>query len=806
MENFLQNIRFGFRSLFKNNTAFTVVALLTLALGISATTCIFSVVNSILLRPLPYQDPNHLVVIHQNNLTKGLDLPRVSQADFIDWKNQNPVFERIAAVRYKTFLLTGGSEPEWVNGGAVSADLFSLLGIQPILGQTFDFEEDQPAHSNIVVISYGLWQRNFSRNQNIIGQSVTLDNQSYVVAGVMPPDFDFPKKFDVWIPLTINAGSAYARKARFLYVIARLKKEIRLEQAQTQMNTIVSQLEQTYPDTNAGWGVKLIPLVDETIGNTGRVLIILLGAVGFVLLIACTNVANLLLARAVVREKDLAIRIALGAGRRQLIQYLLTESLLLSLIGGVIGFLLSIWAIHFLVSLAPSDMPRLTEVSIDSRVFAFTLVLSLLTGVVFGLVPSLAASKPDLSCLLKEGSQRLSGGKRGNRLLKALMIFEVALALVLLTGAGLMIKSFIRLQNVDPGFNSTNVLTLKISLPASKYPEANKQRIFFQQLLEQIAELPTVKESSATTELPIGGSNSAFPVSVEGQPQVLSGDQPIAFYNAISSNYFRAMGIPLMNGRYFNANDEGESSSKVIIIDETMANRFFPDEDPIGKRLIVASGKPTPYEVIGIVNAIKFHGLDLNSTIPAMYVPYLQLPQAKMTLVISSTSTPTSLASAVRDIVRRLDKEQPISQIYTMEQLLSESLSQKRFYTLLLTVFAVISLFLASAGIYGVMSYSITQRTHEIGIRMALGARQIDIIKLIIRQNFILIIIGALVGLAGAFALTRFLSNLLYEVTATDPSTFAIVVTVLLATALLACYIPAQKATALDPMIILRQE
>lgn len=805
MENFLQNIRIGFRSLFKNNTAFTVVALLTLALGISATTSIFSVVNSILLRPLPYQAPDHLVVIHENNLTKGLDLPRVSQADFTDWKNQNSVFERIAAVRYKTFLLTSGSEPEWVKGGAVSAELFSLLGTQPLLGQTFDFEEDKPAPSNIVVISYSLWQRNFSRDQSIIGQSVILDNQSYLVAGVMPPDFDFPKEFDVWVPLTINAGADFARKARFLYVVARLRKEVGLEQAQTQMNSIANQLEQAYPDTNAGWGVKLIPLVEETVGNTGRVLIILLGAVGFVLLIACTNVANLLLARAVVREKDLAIRIAIGARRPQLIQYLLIESLLLALISGVIGFFLSIWMIHFLVSLAPSDIPRLTEVSIDSRAFAFTSALSLLTGVILGLTPWLAVAKPDLSCLLKEGSQRLSGGKRGNRMLKVLMIVEVALALVLLTGAGLMIKSFIRLQNADPGFNSTNVLTLKISLPSSKYSEASKQRTFFKQVLEQIDALPTVENSSAITELPIGGSNSAFPVSVEGQPPA-SGEQSIAFYNAISPNYFRTMGIPLMNGRYFDANDEGESSPKVVIIDKAMVNRFFPDEDPIGKRLIVASGKPTLYEIIGIVKTIKFHGLDQNGTIPAMYVPYLRFPQARMTLVIRSTAAPTRLASAVRDVVRGIDKEQPVSQTNTMEQLLSESFSQKRFYTLLLTVFAVISLFLASAGIYGVMSYSITQRTHEIGIRMALGARQVDIIKLIIRQSFILIITGVLVGLGGAFALTRFLSNLLYEVTATDPSTFVIVVIILIATALLACYIPAQKATALDPMITLRQE
>lgn len=806
METILHDIRYGLRTLLKHNITFTLAAVLTLGLGIGATTAIFSVVNSVLLRPLPYKDPDKIVTVYEQNLVRGLDRFRVSLADFTDLKDQNEVFNQIAAIRFKTFLLTGASEPEWVSGGAVSASLFPLLGVEPILGQPFLSEQEQPANSNVAMISYSLWQRSLGADQNIIGQVLTLDGQGYIVIGVMPPGFEFPKKFDLWVPLTINPGAASARRARFLQVVARLKEGVKLDDAQIQMGAIAHQLEEAYPDTNAGWGVELALLYQDTVGNIGRALMILLSAVGFVLLIACANVANLLLVRAAAREKGVAIRTALGAGKRRLIQQNLTETILLAAIGGVVGFLLSLWGINFLVYLAPADIPRIAEVKVDIWVFAFALVVSLLTGIIFGLMPALRTSDSNLSSVLKQGAQRSAGGVRSYRTLRVLAVFEVAFAIILLTGATLMIRSFIRLQNVDPGFNSANILTMRVSLPESKYPQATQQKFFFQQLIEKTAALSGVLESGAITQLPIGDGNSAFPIAVEGRPQTSSEEQPIAFYNAVSSNYFRTMSIALMRGRYFTENDEGEMTPKIVIIDEALARRFWNDQDPIGKRLIIISGKPSPHEIVGVVKTLKYHSLESNITIPAMYVPYLQSSQSRMVLVARSVSDPTRLANLMRDEVRKLDKDQPVSQIRTMDYFLSESLSQKRFYTLLLTSFAIIAVILAAVGIYGVMSYSVTQRTHEIGIRMALGAQRGDILKMVVGQNVTLIIAGAMLGLTGAFALTRFLASLLYEVTATDPFSFLIVIVMLVVTALLACYIPARKAIMVDPIIALRYE
>jgi predicted permease len=805
MGTLLQDLHYSLRVLFKRNSVATIVAIFTLGLGIGATTAIFSVVNSILIRPLPYKDPEKLIVLYEQNLDKGLDNFRVSPGDFIDWKEQNQVFEQVAAIRFKTFLVTGRSEPEWITGGAVSPNLFALLGVQPILGRTFFPEEEKTDQSNVVILSYGFWQHYLGSDRNIIGQTLTLDGKNYVVVGIVPRGFEFPKKFDLWVPLTVNLGSPAARRARFLQVVARLKSGVKLEYAQAHMSTIASRLQQAYPDTNAGWGVKLTSLYEETVKNIGSVLILFLCATGFVLLIACTNVANLQLARATVREKEIAIRTALGAGRYRLIRQFLTENLLLTFIGGLIGILLAFWGTHLFIAFAPADIPRLTELNIDSRVLIFTLAISLLTGVVFGLVRVLTSLRANFSHL-KEGGQRFTGGVRGYRFLSGLVVFEVALAFILLTGAGLMIRSFLRLQNVDPGFEAANVLTMRLSLSELKYREPNQQRIFFQQLLEQIAALPGVEEVGATTELPIGGASSAFPVAVEGRSQLPPDEQARAFYNAVSPNYFQAMGIPLVKGGFFTEDDKGEQAPKVVIIDETLAHRFWPDEDPIGKRLMIFTGKPTLHDVIGVVRAIKYQVLDSNVVIPAVYVSYHQSPQSRMALVIRTASNPIHLTDSVRHEVRKLDKDQPISYLNTMEQLLSESLSKKRFYTLLFSVFAIIALLLAAAGIYGVTSYSVAQRTHEIGIRMALGAQRINVLKLVIGKYLIMVTIGLLMGTAAAFALTQFLSSLLYEITTTDPFTFLVVMVILMATALFACYVPARRATVVDPVIALRYE
>jgi putative ABC transport system permease protein len=806
METILQDIRYALRALFRRNAAFTAVAIITLALGIGANTTIFSLVNSILLSPLPYEEPERLVSIYGHNLTRGVSMPRVSAGDFADWRNQNEVFSDISAIRFKTFLLTGRSEPEWISGGAVSASLFHMLGVKPLLGRVFGQEDEQPSRSNVALISHRLWQRVYGSDEGLVGESLTLDGQSYVVAGVLPRGFQFPREFDIWVPLTINPALATARRARFLQAVARLKDGVALDQAQTQMDTISRQLEQAHPDTNAGWGVRVVPLYKEVVGSVGRIVWVLFGAVGFVLLIACANIASLTLARAITREREVGIRIAIGAGRRRIIQHLLVESCVLAIASGMAGFLLSLWGVRALVALAPADIPRIAEVSVTGWVLVFTLVVSALTGVMFGLAPAVNSCNPDLSGVLKEAGRGQAIGNRRPGLFRLLVIFEVALAVVLLSGAGLMIKSFIRLQNVDPGFAPRNILTMRISLPESKYPEAASQAAFFRQLLDGVAALPGVESGGVITELPIGGSNGAFPFTIEGRPQPGPEEQPTAFYNSVSPDYFRAMGIPLVKGHYFGEIDKGDKATRAIIIDEVMARRYWPGEDPIGKRLSITAGKPIPHEVVGVVKAVKFHGLDLNSIIPAAYVSHVEAPQPSMALVIRTATDPASLAGAVREELKKIDKDQPMSRVSTMEQLLSESLSQKRFYTSLMSAFALIALVMAAVGIYGLMTYSVTQRTQELGVRMALGARPWDVIRLAMGQNLISVAAGALIGLIGAFGLTGLLSSLLYGITPTDPATFAAVVGTLLATALLACYLPARKATKVDPLVALRHE
>lgn len=803
MKNLLKDITYSIRTLAKHNASLTLIALLTLALGIAANTVVFSAVNSILLQPLPYKDPDNLVMLSEQNLTRGITMPRVAAANFVDWRDQNQIFDDMAVVRFKTFMFTGNGEPEWLSGGGISASLLPLLGVNPIYGRVFLAEEEEPSRSRVAIISYALWKRRFGSDPGLIGQSLMLDTQAHTIVGIMPEGFAFPNKSELWVPLSNNTASPSARRARFLLAIARLKQGVTIEQAQPQMDAIAQQLQQSYPGTNAGWGVKLTLLREETIGNIGRVLFLLLGSVGFVLLIACANVSNLLLARAATREGEFAIRVALGATKGSLIRHLMIESLLLAITGSVMGLLLSLWGISLFGALSPSDLPRRGEVKLDLWVLIFTLGMSLLTGVASGIAPALSAAKYEFSGLLTSAGRRLSKSIYSHRVLRVLIITEVALALVLLSGAGLTIKSVIRLQNVAPGFAPANVLTIRLSLPDSKYPDARQQTAFFEQIIERVSALPGVQECGAVTELPIGGSNGTFQVSRAEESRSASEDQPQAFYNAVSPDYFRAMGIPLIGGRPFAASDRDGFGPKVIIIDEAMAHRFWPNQDAIGRRLTI-SGKPESYEVVGVAGVVKYHNLESDDVIPAMYVPYLQNQQSSMTLAIRSANDPKHLVETVRSEVKAIDKDQPFSKVSTMEQLLSDSLVKNRFYTALLSGFAFIALVLAAAGIFGILSFSVTQRTHEIGTRMALGARQIDILRLIVKQNLSLVSAGILLGLAGAFVLNRFLSSLLYQVTPNDAVTFISVTIVLIITTLLACYIPAHRATKIDPAIALR--
>jgi putative ABC transport system permease protein len=825
MDNLWQDLRYGIRMLLRS-PGFTLVGVLALALGIGANTAIFSVVNAVLLRPLPYPDPDRLVLLSENFSRLGLNRISVSAPEFIDYRDRSQSFERVAAYKYLNFNLTGVDEPERILGASVSAGLFTLLGINPSRGRAFLPEEDQPGGHPVVVLSHGLWQRRFGADPSVVGKTLRLNGNHMTVVGIMPPGFQFPAQAELWAPIVFNDDALRQRQSRSLRVIARLKPDVTLKQAQAEMSTFARQLTQQYPDIyleSNGWSITLTPLREQMVGNLRTTLLVLLGAVGFVLLIACANVANLLLARAAARQKEIAIRTALGAGRRRLVRQLLTESVLLALVGGTLGLLLALWGIDLLAALRPPGIPALVKISVDAPVLAFTILTSLLTGILFGLAPALAASKLDLNESLKEGGRGAAGSRGRHRLGSILVISEVALALVLLIGAGLLIKGFLRLRSVDPGFNPKNVLVTWTVLSPSKYPDRTQVADFYQTLLARIEALPGVQFVGATNDLPLSGDNSSWGFTTEAHPRPAPGEVLEANYRVASPNYFRAMGISLVRGRFFTEFDN-ESAPGAVIINETMARRFWSDEDPIGKRMKL--GSPDPQHtwdglwltIVGVVGDVKHFGLAADAR-PEMYVTYLQnpwrgLPAAPymtvvwrgVSLVVRVAAEPTALAAAVRRAVWSVDKDQPVFGVNTIEQVLSNSVAQRRFTMLLLSLFAALALVLAALGIYGVMSYAVTQRTREIGIRMSLGAQPSDALRLVLKQGLGLALVGVGIGLAAAFTLTRVLSGLLYSVSATDPATFAGISLLLAAVALLACYIPARRATRVDPMVALRYE
>ncbi|HKP86337.1 MAG TPA: ABC transporter permease [Blastocatellia bacterium] len=816
MDTLWQDLRYGARMLAKS-PGFTAVAVLTLALGIGANTAIFSLINTVLLRPLPFKDPDRLVMVWERRSSSGDANIPISGHEFAGWREQNHVFEQTATYTAGDFNLTGSGEPEAVNGLTVSADFFSVFGVAPLLGRTFSPGEDQEGGARVAVLSQGFWHRRFGSDPDIIGKSITLSDKSYTVVGVMPALEGAP---DIWVPIDLPLARRQEGRHN-LSVIARLNPEVSLEQAQSDLSSIARRLEEQYPNFNIGHGARLVPLFEQAVGNVRPALLVLFGAVGFVLLIGCANVANLLLTRAAARQKEIAIRTALGAARPRLIRQLLTESLLLAVCGGGVGLLLALWIIDLLPKINAGQIPRLDKINIDGKVLVATIGFSLLTGIITGVAPALRGSRPNLRLWLNEGT-RASAGLARRRLGNLLVIAEIALALVLLVGAGLMIKSFVRLVNVDPGFNPDNVLAVDLALPGPRYPKAQQQKMFFEQLIERVKALPGVDSVGVSTEIPLDGGDDWMPFAVEDRPAPPPGQEPHAAYRVISADYFRVMNVPLLKGRYFTEADarvsipvvrwyEQQSNpprlnepqpAPVVIVNETMARLLWPDEDPIGRRIKVLF---SPWlTVVGVVGDMRHAGLDARPN-PEMYMSYLQEPRGFMTVVARTSGDPLNLASAMREQVNALDKDQPIS-ITTMQEVFSKSVGQRRFNTLLLGVFGGVALILAVVGVFGVINYSVTQRTHEIGVRMALGAERIDIFKLVVGQGMVLTLAGIAAGVAGSLALTRLIAGLLYGVSPTDWGTFVVVSLLLACVALVATYIPARRATKVDPMVALRYE
>jgi len=800
-----RDIRLGVRTLV-HSPIFTIVTVLSLALGIGANTAIFGVVNGLLLRPLPYPEAEQIVHVWHTPPQQsfpGLDRFSVSPANYLDWKAQSTVFEQIAVYTDTSLSLSTSNDPLPLIGGVVSSDFFSVLRSSAMQGRTFTPDDEQPGHDQVVVISHKLWQRAFGANPNIIGQALTLNSRSFTVVGIMPPGFEFPREAELWVPLAWDDKERQTRSIHDYLVLARLKKNVSVKQAQAEMSTISSRLEQQYPQENSGWGAVVIPLRDDLVGDIRLALLVLFCAVAFVLLIACTNVANLMLARGANRQKEMAVRIALGAGRARLIRQLLTESVLLAVTGGLLGLLLAIWGSRMLVRLG--SLPNSGDIGIDIWALGFTLLVSFGAGIIIGIVPALQFTRTSISETLKQGSGRTGGSPIKQHTRKALVISEVALSLVLLIGAGLMIRSFWKLQNVDPGFDTRNALTMSVVLNWIRYSEPHQQLAFLDRATEQIRAVPGVVSVGVTTTVPLTGGGSTQPFSIEGRPVGTIAEQPMAQTRYITPDYFRAIGIPLRQGRFFSDQDR-DNSVPVIIISEAMARRFWPGENPIGKRLTPSFHKEQgTREIVGVVGDVKARGLDSDSS-TMMYLPFKQSPRPFMSFVVRTSSNPESLIQPVTKAIYSIDKEQALTNVETMDQVLTKSLSGRRFNMTLLLTFAGVALLLAAVGVYGVMNYTVTLRRRELGIRMALGAAKMDVLRLVLSQGLTLTLIGVGAGLISAYALTRLMASLLYGVTATDYLTFGSVSAVLILVGLAASYVPARRATKVNPTIALRAE
>jgi len=804
VENILQDVRYSGR-LFLKNPAFSLVVVLTLALGISANTAIFSFANGILLRPLPYPDSDRLAVVDETALKRGVNSMSVSYPNFLDWRERNTVFEGIG-LHFGTnrFALSGNGQAEELRGSYVSYGLFEVLRVSPVLGRTIAKAEDTPDTDDVVILGYELWQRRFGGDTKIIGQRIALNTYSRTVIGVMPPGFKFPEESELWAPLGLTPQT-FTRTDHGLSAIARLKDGVTFEQAQAEMDRIAAQIEQENPVSNEGLGVGVTSLHKNLSGDYRKALFILLGVVGCVLLVACVNVANLMLARASARQKEVALRAALGASRLRVIQQLLTESLMLAVAGGVLGLLLSVGALRLLLASIPIKLPFWMNFGIDLRVLAFTVGVTVLTGLVFGSIPALQTSRVNLNDTLKEGGRRsLTSIRTFSR--SVLVIAEIALSLVLLVGAGLMIQSFLRLRSVDVGLNPKGVATASVTLPRLKYPEKPQRAAFFKQLVEQVTALPGVEAAAATATVPLSGGFWGRSLTVEGYPVLSVGQAPMIQHTVVTPNYFRTMGIILLSGRDFTAADTA-GAPLVTIIDERLASEYWANESPIGKR--VRFGPPEDNEpwhtVIGVVRSVRHERMQ-EETRKSVYLPHQQMPVNGMSVVMRTSGDPRTLAPAIRRVVNQMDHDIPVNKTPTMDEVMAESVWQPRLYTMLFTVFGVGAMVLAVIGIYGVMAYLVVTRTHEIGVRMALGATARNVFGLIVGRGMKLTIIGVLLGIVGAYGLTRLMRSLLFNISTTDPITFTSISVLLVLVAFIACYIPARRATKVNPLVALRYE
>ena len=819
METPWQDLDYGFRMLFKN-PRFTAVAVLSLAIGIGATSAIFSVANALLFRPLAYKKPDQLVILW--NRSPGLNVAQdwFSPGQYLDIRAENKVFEEVAVTIDGSFNLTGQSTPERVEGARVSSSLFPLLGAQAMLGRVFVPEDDGKGSASAAILTHGFWQRHFAGDRAVVGKTLTLDGNAVTIIGVMQSEFSLNKEVmptvnkinnaDLLLPLPMTQTMRATRSHEDYNIFGRLRPGVSLTEAQADVDRIVSMMKQQYPANYppaSGFTISVVPLLQQVVGDVRRSLLILLGSVGFVLLIACANVANLQLARAAVRQKEIAVRAAVGAGRARLIRQLLTESTLLSLMGGGLGLLLAFAAIRVLRLFGPDTLPRLHEIGLDSRVLLFTLFVSLVTGIVFGLAPALRASRVELNEVLKDGGRGPAGGSifdgGHHRKRDLLIIIEVALSLVLLIGAGLLLRTYQRIQDAHPGFDIHNVLSFRVALPAAKY-KGETITSFYKQLNEHIRALPGVEEAGIAYSLPMSSVALAWgPVTIEGHVPKHSADFVMSNQRFVSPGYFRAMGVPLTRGRYFDARDVKDAPATVII-NESLAQRFWPNQDPLGKRVGLGE-KESWRTIVGVVHDAKEFSVDKDVPI-GVYFPAEQIPIRSMFVVVRTSSPPESMTATITKEIQTLDPEVPAFDVRTMQGRLSDSLARQRFATFLLGVFAVIALLLAAIGIYGQLAYSVNQRTHEIGIRLALGAQPVAILRMVVRQSMILVTVGTVIGLGGAVALTRVMSSMLYGVTATDARAFLVPTLVLAAVALFASYLPARRAARVDPMIALRYE
>jgi putative ABC transport system permease protein len=816
----MQNLRYAFRVLGKQ-PLLTAIVVLTFALGIGANTAVFSVLNAVLLRPLPFHEPQNLVALGEydprEKADSGTEVESISYLDYVDWRAQNQVFEQVAVYTNQSVsTLTDGTEATHVQGEAVSADLFALLGIQPILGRAFLPREDEPGN-HVVILSHGLWQRRFGADRSVIGKAVTLNGQPFQVIGVMPPRFVFPISSvppELWTSMSIlresKDGSQPMTEQRdndFFQCIARLKPNVSIQQAQANIDTITASWRQQYPDSKANVGAKVLPQLNAMIGGTRSALFMLCAMAGCVLLVACVNVANLLLARSLSRNKEISIRAALGAGRQHIIKQLLSESILLGALGGFVGLLVAIWSIDSLKSFLPASIPRIDEVSLDVRVLGFTALVSLGVGIFAGLLPAWRASHTNLAGSLNESSRGSSEGARGRRIRSALVVVEIVLALVLLASAGLLAASFVRLQNVRPGFDPANVMTARVALPDANYGKPQQAAEFYKKLLARVSTLPGVNAAAAAWWVPLSGSEITFNFDLEERP-LPKGQQPLAQVNAVTADYFNTVRVPLLRGRAFTDRDN-KTAPPVAIVSESFAKKFFPAEDPIGKRITpngsVDPGDPPVREIVGVVGDMHLISLRLSPK-PQIYLPHQQFGVGGMSIFVGSQMSESSLMSTLSRAVNEIDKDVPVYRMRTLPDYLSQSIAQPRLNAMLVGLFALIALLLAAAGIFGVMSYSVTQRTQEIGIRLALGAQRYDVLRLVIGQGMRFVGVGLLLGLIGVFASTRLLQSLLFGVGATDLPTLFTVAAILSGVALIACLVPALRASRVDPVIALRAQ